>query len=47
MGKQYFSNELSPSVESKLQIQHLPAGLYFLEITNGEGNKITKKIVKE
>ena len=47
MGKEYFSNELSPSAESKLQLQHLPAGLYFLEITNGEGNKITKKIVKE
>ena len=46
-GEQYFTNELAPAVESKLQLQHLPAGLYLLEITNTKGNKITKKIIKQ
>ncbi len=46
-GIEYFTNELAPSVEAKIQLQHLPAGLYYLEITNSKGNKMTKKILKQ
>ncbi len=46
-GREYFKGALAPLQESTLQLQHLPAGLYLVEITNGNGRKITRKIVKQ
>ncbi|WP_276372163.1 YCF48-related protein [Chryseolinea sp. H1M3-3] len=45
-GKAYWEKELGPGQEATLQLQYFPAGLYLIEISNGDGKKITKKIIK-
>ncbi len=45
-GKEYLKQELNPLHESTIQLQHLPAGLYLVEISRGDGKKVTRKIIK-